>query len=375
MSKLFESTSIKGMTLKNRFVRSATYEGMADTKDGSCTPRLIDLMADLAKGEVGLIMTGHAYVNRQGQARPGQTGVYADALLPGLTRMAEAVHAAGGATAVQLAHAGCHSFAVPPGEQAVGPSAMEVPNGASCRGLTKEEIAKTVEDFGKAAVRAKKAGYDGVQIHSAHGYFLSEFLSPFYNKRTDEYGGALENRARIVLEVFRAVRSAVGDDFPVMIKMNSDDYLENGFTRTEMVQVSAMLEREGIDAIEMSGGTHLTPQELSFSRVTGAVPEEKELYFLEAAKLYKEKVDVPLMLVGGIRSLSVAEKVVSDGLTEYVSLCRPLIREPDLIRRWRSGDTAKATCLSCNQCFEPARSAEGMYCVAEERQRRRNEDN
>jgi 2,4-dienoyl-CoA reductase-like NADH-dependent reductase (Old Yellow Enzyme family) len=158
--------------------------------------------------------------------------------------------------------------------------------------------------------------------------------------------------------------------------MNSEDFLEGGYTPTEMVQVSAMLEAEGIDAIEMSGGTHLTPQKYSFSRVTGAAPEgEDEIpYFAVAAKLYRKKVSVPLMLVGGIRSLAVAEQIVNDGLADYVSLCRPLIREPHLIRRWRSGDTAKATCISCNGCFEPARAAEGLYCVVDERLRRKQSD-
>lgn len=373
MSSLFENTSIAGMTLRNRFVRSATYEGMADVKDGSCTPRLTELMADLARGEVGLIVTGHAYVNRKGQARPGQMGSYSDQLLPGLARMAETVHAAGGTIVMQIAHAGCHSFAVPPGEEALGPSSRDMGH-VMARAATKEEISKTVADFANAASRAKQAGFDGVQIHSAHGYFLSQFLSPFYNKRTDEYGGSLGNRARILLEVFRAVRSAVGQEYPVLIKINSDDYLEGGFTRAEMVQVAAMLEKEGIDAIEMSGGTHLSPEEHSFSRITGRkVPEEKEAYFAEAAKLYKEKVKVPLMLVGGIRSLSVAEKVVKDGLADYVSLCRPLVREPDLVRRWRSGDTRKATCISCNQCFKPARAAEGIYCVPKEKLARKRE--
>ena len=373
MPGLFDATSIKNLRLANRFVRSATYEGMADTKDGSCSPRLIELMADLARGEVGLIISGHAYVNRAGQARPGQMGAYSDDLMPGLARMAEAVHASSGKIAMQIAHAGCHSFAVPPGERALGPSEKEIPNIGTCRAMTAEEISKTVEDFGKAAARAKRAGFDAVQIHSAHGYFLSEFLSPFYNKRTDRYGGVLENRARIVLEVFRAVRSAVGKDFPVLIKINSDDYVEDGFNRTEMVQVAAMLEKEGIDAIEMSGGTHLTAEEYSFSRVTPKAPEEKEAYFAEAAKLYKEKVRVPLMLVGGIRSLSVAEKIVKDGLADYVSLCRPLVREPHLVRRWRSGDTRKATCVSCNQCFKPARTAEGIYCLVEEKLTKKQE--
>jgi len=371
MPKLFESTSINSVTLKNRFVRSATFEGMAGVDDGACTPRLINLTAELAKGDVGLIITGYAYVSRQGKARGGQLGVHGDDPIPGLVQMTEAVHKEGGKIVMQIAHAGCNSFATPPGEKALGPSAMEMPQGCSCREMTEKEISEAIEDFKRAAVRAEKSDFDGVQLHAAHGYLLSQFLSSFYNKRTDEYGGSIENRARIVIDVLRGVRSAVDKDFPVLIKLNSDDFLDGGFTRTEMVQVAAMLQKEGIDAIEISGGTHLSPKEYSFSRATGIVSEDEEVYYLDAAKLYKQRIKVPLMLVGGIRSYTVAEQLVNEGLADYVSLCRPLIREPHLIHRWQSGDTSRATCISCNQCFGPARSGEGVHCVAEETLRRK----
>jgi len=370
MLKLFESTAINSMRLKNRFVRSATFEGMADT-DGACTPQLTNLMAELARGEVAVIITGHAYISQQGKVRHGQLGVYADELIPGLAQMTDAVHKEGGKILMQIAHAGCNSSVIPAGEKALGPSAMEMPQGCSCREMTKAEISETIEDFMQAAVRAKKSGFDGVQLHGAHGYFISQFLSPFYNKRADEYGGSLENRARVALAVLRGIRSAVGDKFPVLIKINSDDFLEGGFTKNEMVQVAAMLEKEGIDAIEVSGGTHLSPDEYSFSRKTGVVSEDKELYFREAARLYKDKINVPLVLVGGIRSYSVAAQVVNEELADYISLCRPLIREPHLIRRWQSGDTSRAACISCNECFKPVRAAEEVYCVAEAKLRRK----
>jgi 2,4-dienoyl-CoA reductase-like NADH-dependent reductase (Old Yellow Enzyme family) len=240
--------------------------------------------------------------------------------------------------------------------------------------MTKAEIIGTIDDFARAALRAKRCGFDGVQLHAAHGYLLSQFLSRFYNKRTDEYGGGLENRMRVVLDTLGAVKAAVGEDFPVLIKINSDDFLKDGFNRREMVQVAAMLKKEGIHAIEISGGTHLSPDEYSFSRKTGIVPEDKELYFDEAASLYKERIKAPLMLVGGIRSYNVAERVVNEGLADYVSLCRPLIREPHLVRRWRSGDTRKAACISCNECFKPARAAEGVHCVAEAKRQRKSQN-
>jgi 2,4-dienoyl-CoA reductase-like NADH-dependent reductase (Old Yellow Enzyme family) len=170
------------------------------------------------------------------------------------------------------------------------------------------------------------------------------------------------------------IRSAVGNDYPVLIKINSDDYLDGGLNNEDMVGLAGMLEAEGIDAIEISGGTHLSPEEYLFSRKTGIVSEEKELYFGRAARLYREKIKVPLMLVGGIRSYSVAERVIDEGLADYVSICRPLIREPDLIRRWQAGDTRRAACISCNECFTPVRSAEAVYCVAEAKLKRKQVD-
>ena len=370
MSTLFENTTINNMPLKNRFIRSATFEAMADY-DGACQPELTDLFVELVKGDVGLIMTGFAYVNRIGQSRPVQTGIHSDDLIPSLTELTSAVHKEGGKIVMQIMHAGCNSFTVPEGEKALGASPIKMPHGVEGRAMTKAEISETIEDFVNAAVRTKKSGFDGVQLHAAHGYLLSQFLSPFYNKRTDDYGGRLENRARLVLEILKGIRSAVGSGYPVMIKINSEDFLEVGFTRSEMIQVALMLEAEGIDAIEVSGGTHLSPAEYSFSRKTGIVPEEQELYFAEAARLCKEKLKVPLMLVGGIRSYGVAKRVIDENLADYVSLCRPLIREPHLIRRWQAGDTQKAACISCNECFTPVRSDKGIYCVAEAKLRRK----
>jgi len=368
MSKLFDSTVLGGMNLKNRFVRSATFEAMADA-NGACTARLVDLTMDLAKGGVGLIVTGYAYVSDIGKSRAAQSGIHTDALLDGLIELTESVHLQGGKIAMQIAHAGCNSFVDHDGGGPLGPSETKMPQGCLCRGMTKSEIRETIDDFAAAAVRVKKAGFDGIQLHGAHGYLISQFLSPFYNKRTDEYGGSLENRARFVREVLVGTKAAVGSNYPVLIKINSDDFLEGGFTPDEMIHVSAILGKEGIDGIEISGGTHLSPEAYSFSRKTGIVPEEKELYFEDAARLFKNAIGVPLILVGGIRSFDVAERVVEDGLTDYVSLCRPLIREPGLIRRWKNGDTRRATCISCNECFKPIRSGKPLYCVAEKKLR------
>jgi 2,4-dienoyl-CoA reductase-like NADH-dependent reductase (Old Yellow Enzyme family) len=364
MAKLFERTHIKSMTLANRFVRSATWEGMADD-DGICTPKLNKLMKRLAEGGVGLIITGLAFVTREGRAAPWQMGADGDDYLSGLKEMTDAVHRTNGKIALQIAHGGCYSQTQLTGREALAPSTHEAGAIPACREMTVAEIARVVAAFGKSADLAKKAGFDGVQIHAAHGYLLSQFLSPFFNKRSDDYGGSIENRARIVLETLQSVRKAVGDEYPVLIKINSEDFVDGGLSVDEMLYVAAQLERGGIDAIEMSGGTVYVSGAFSAIRTGAFNTPEKEVFYREAAMRYKEKIGVPLMLVGGIRSFEVAEKLVSDGATDYISLSRPLIREPGLVNRWKSGNLGKATCISDNACFGPTLKGEGLYCIRE----------
>ncbi len=367
MSILFENTLINSLTLKNRFVRSATWEGMA-LKDGSCTPKLTELMAKLARGGVGLIITGHAHIDPAGQASPLQTGIFDNSHIPGLKEVTDAVHKEGGKIVIQIAHAGCQAISKLTEVEPAGPSVVEVEGKPVCREMTVQEIKDIVTKFAEAADRAKKAGFDGIQIHGAHSYLLNQFLSPFYNKRTDEYGGSLENRARFAIESYRAIRNTVGSEFPVMIKLNSEDFLEGGFTKEEMLEVAEMLQQEGIDAIELSGGSIQSDKNHMPVRPGKLDSEDKEAYYRNAAKQYKEKISVPLILVGGIRSFTVAEQLINKGLTDYISLSRPFIREPDLINRWQSGDHSKSECRSDNACFRPGLKGEGIYCVVREKE-------
>ena len=366
MPTLFETTTIKSMSLANRFVRSATWEAMAN-EDGSCTRKLTDLMVRFAKGGVGLIITGHTFVSREGQALYRQLGIYSDELVQGLAAMADAVHNAGGKIAVQLAHAGCHALPDLTGQMPLGPSSIKSEGMPDCLEMTGDDFRMVAEAFGKAAARVQEAGFDGVQIHAAHGYLLSEFLSPFYNKRNDQYGGSLENRARLLLEVVHNIRDKVEDRFPVMVKMNSQDFVTGGLTVEEMLEVASMLASAGIDAIELSGGTRYSGDYVPV-RPGKLDTENKEVFYLEAAKKFKERLRVPLMLVGGIRSYAVAERIIREGIADYISLSRPLIREPDLVNRWKSGDTGKARCLSDNLCYDQAKkTGEELYCVVEKR--------
>jgi 2,4-dienoyl-CoA reductase-like NADH-dependent reductase (Old Yellow Enzyme family) len=371
MSKLFETTEINGMKLSNRFVRSATWEGMA-ADDGACTPRLNDLMAALARGGVGLIISSHAYVSPEGQAGPWQLGVYKDELIPGLESMTSTVHANGGKIVMQLAHAGFFAAAKLTGQTPLAPSNVEGFSKSPRHEMTIEDIQKVVKAYSAAAARAKAAGFDGIQIHSAHGYLLSQFLSPAFNQRRDEYGGDIHKRARALVEVLQAIRRSVGRDYPVLVKMNCQDFIENGLQPEDSLQAAAMLVENEIDAIELSGGV-LIGGKLSPSRM-GIKSEEKEAYFQNDAKVFKQRFKIPLILVGGNRSFQVAERLVNEGITDYISLSRPLIREPDLINRWKAGDLTKSACVSDNQCFGPATKGQGIYCLTEERKRMKNEE-
>jgi 2,4-dienoyl-CoA reductase-like NADH-dependent reductase (Old Yellow Enzyme family) len=363
MSILFEPATLAGMTLKNRFVRSATWEGLAH-EDSSCSTRLVNVIRNLAKGEVGLIISSHAYVAREGQASPWQLSVDDDRFVPGLRRMADAAHEHGSKILLQLAHAGIQAAESLTGQDALGPSPVANKHGVRGREMTIGQISQTVRAFGRAAERANEAGFDGVQIHAAHGYLLSQFLSPHFNKRTDEYGGSTRNRAQIVLQVIEEVTYRLGDTFPVLIKINSDDFLEDGMKVDEMLRVAKLLEWGAVDGVELSGGTPDPASTFSPIRKASPASEDDEVYYRDAARRYKERLRVPLILVGGIRSYEVAEQLVEQGVADFISLSRPLIREPDLIARWKSGETRKSECESCVQCLQHIHQGGGIRCVA-----------
>ncbi len=360
MSILFERSAINGMQLENRFIRSATWEGMASA-NGECTPELTNLMANLAAGGVGLIITGHAYVRPDGQAGIGQLGIHTDALVDGLRKMNRAVHMRGGRIAVQITHGGLFANKTLTGQELLAPSRMEGPDKSRATEMTANDIEDIVKAFGKAAYRAKAANFDALQIHAAHGYLLSQFLSPFFNKRRDGYGGTVENRARILLEVVRESRAKVGSHFPILVKMNSRDLLEDGLTLEDSLRTGYLLQEEGVDAIEVSGGT-VVGGRFSHCR-EGIISENEEAYFRNEAQVFKKHFKVPLILVGGVRTFHLAERLVLEEYTDYVSMSRPFIREPDLVKRWAQGDMTKAYCVSDSLCRQAALAGKGIRCV------------
>jgi 2,4-dienoyl-CoA reductase-like NADH-dependent reductase (Old Yellow Enzyme family) len=371
MSLLFEPAAIGSMTLRNRFVRSATWEAMA-APGGAVTPRLVDTVAALARGGVGLIISSHAYVSPEGQAGPGQVGAYTDELLPGLTQMAAAARDHGARILLQLAHAGYFAAHALTGMPPCAVSAAVQLDDTPRRELATADIQAVAKAFAAAAARARAAGFDGVQLHSAHGYLLNQFLSPLFNRRGDEYGGGLQNRARVHLETLRAVRAAVGEDYPVLVKLNGRDFIAGGLEPEDAVAAAALMEAAGLDAVELSSG--MTRFARFGSARQGITSRKTEAYNQQEAALFKQRLKIPLILVGGIRSLPVAERLVGEGVCDFISMSRPFIREPDLVNRWRSGDRRKAACTSDNLCYGPARSGEGLYCVTAAKRRLRRSD-
>jgi len=358
---LFDSVRIGNVPLKNRLVRSATWEGMCDA-EGKVTPQLIDCYRQLARGGIGLIISGYTYVRADGKQLPGKMGICSDAHLEGLGRLTAAVHQEGGVVFCQLVHAGGQTSGKVIGSQPLAPSVTDFAGYQDePREMTTEDIEEVVAAFGTAAARAKRAGFDGVQLHGAHGYLINQFLSPLCNRRTDAYGGSPENRLRFLVEAYDAARSAVGDDYPVTIKLTLSDHLVGGLLPQDGVMIARRLEELGIDAIEVSSGTAASG---AMSPVRQKIDsEEKEAYNAELAHMVKTATKVPVMVVGGLRSFAVMQKLLWQGSADLFSLSRPLIREPALPGIWQRDDGYTASCISCNGCFRPALKGEGIRCV------------
>lgn len=373
--RVFEQGQIGSLTVKNRFVHSPTYECLADD-DGYCTPELVAFNRKLAEGGVGINTVSFAFVHASGRHLRKQIGIHTDGAVPGLAELAKGVQEGGARAFIQIAHAGPHANRLYSGGQSIGPSVMVNKKGGECRAMTTGDIEEAIGWFADAARRAKEAGFDGVCLHASHGYLISSFLSPLYNRREDAYGGSLENRARFFVEVFRAVRREVGAHYPIITKMNSEDRAAGGMSASEMVETALIFQKEGIDAIELSVGVNADAGEADVSSppVDPKTPEE-EGYFKKAAALYKKGVTAPLILVGGFRSLEGCERTLEAKEADFIALSRPLVREPDLIKRWERGDTARSTCISCNLCRKDLFSgvADSLECGIDRRRRKKEE--
>ncbi len=361
-SVLFTPIAIGEVTIPNRFVRSATHDFMA-AKDGSVTDRQVVLYRKLAQGEIGLIISGHAFIHPAGKASLFQTSVHEDSKIEGLSRITHAVHEYPSKIFLQISHAGRQTKEKLCGCTPMAPSAVWEPVfKVMPKKMNRKDIEEVKDLFIQSGGRAQRAGFDGIQLHVAHGYLLSSFISPHTNRRTDDYGGSVANRARIVMEIVRGIKTLTGKYFPVIVKLNATDSLPGGLTTEESVQTGKILEKEGVDGIEVSGGM---AEQGEGSIWKGLRATEEEGYFVDSAAKLKENVSVPVLGLGGIRTLAEMEKIILEKRADLISMSRPFIRQPFLVREFRLGRFQKSECFSCNRCLNPR----GISCAELKTQR------
>lgn len=360
---LFDTCHIGGINAACPIVRSATFEGMAD-ENGRPAERLAKTYETLADGGAGIIITGMMAVSPLEPYQHRQVRIDTDTCIAPLARMVQRVHSHGGKIIAQLVVMGS-SIMLPEGKNRiiVSPSGVTEELGKiiqESQALTKEQISSLVDSAASAARRAREAGFDGVQFHGAHGYLASKFLSPYFNHRTDEYGGILANRARFLLECIHLIRKTVGPDYPVWVKINCADFMKEGsMTFADSLQVMQWLSEEKVSAIEVSGGNMSS---LPRQGPIRAIRRTKEpMYFAkyaaQAASLLKGKTDVGV--VGGFRNIQDIEQCLDTTDLAFISMCRPFLRQPDLPLLWKTGSTDPALCISCSRCF----GAQDVDCI------------
>lgn len=342
MKKIFEPVELKNLMTRNRLVRSATWEGIANP-DGSIPGEAYEIYAELAAGGVGAIITGFTSVALHDFYFDGMMRLCDDALIPQYRKLTDIIHDEGCPAIAQLA-LGAYYREINGRYVQVEPDEM-----------TPDEIRLVIHQFIDSAVRAEKAGFDGVQIHAAHFFFLSRFISPAVNHREDGYGGSTANRARILLEILAGIH-AFAPGLHVTVKINSNDFTYGGLDEDESLEICRMLALGGIDSIEVSGNGTSVP---------GIKAHVNEAYFVPFAARLAEEVDVPVIVVGGFRSLDTMEAVLNQTKIEMISLSRPLLREPDLPNRMQSDPSVVSKCISCNRCY----SSPSHKCVFRGRDR------
>ena len=338
-------------------MRSATWDGLPDSS-GAVTDDSVALYRELGRGGVGLIIGGHAFISAIGRTDPNQYGIHTDDMVPGLSRMTQEAHQGGAKIALQINHTGGYTDYLADSIVRLAVSSTErisTPH----KEMTGEEIEAIVSEFASAAVRVREAGFDAIQLHGCHCYLMSQFLSPQYNLRTDRWGGSAENRRRFHLQVIRKVRQAVGADFPILIKLGVQDDTKGSLSLAEGLVTAQQMEKEGIDAIEVSTG--MSAEDTFVRPARKGAPEEA--YFRELAAAVKRAVSVPVMAVGGIRSLEMARSIVNSGDADLISMCRPFIHEPGFVARWQREEGEPVNnCISCKRCLRYAEKGKPLQC-------------
>jgi 2,4-dienoyl-CoA reductase-like NADH-dependent reductase (Old Yellow Enzyme family) len=377
----FSPVQLGPVTLRNRIIKAATFEGM--TRKHVVSDRLIDYHRAVASGGVGMTTLAYCAVSEDGQGAPGEILVR-DEAVPGLAQFAEAMHEAGAGASMQLGHAG--PVAAGTGHQGLAPSRVFAPQALKfTRAATDDDLARITADFASAARRAVSAGFDAVELHFGHGYLVSSFLSPRLNRRTDSWGGSVENRARLARQIATSVREATGDRVAVLAKLNMADGVPGGLWLDDSIEVARMLESDGaLDAIVLTGGSsfenpmYLFRGEAPITEMAETFPPKlrlgfklvakrflvtypfEEAYFLPYARQFRAALDMPLILLGGINKLDTVRAALTEGF-EFVQMGRALLREPDLIARWQKADDHESLCIHCNKCMPTI--YRGTHCV------------
>ncbi len=346
---LLAPITINGMTIKNRAVMPPMGTGYGSA-DGTVSDRLLVYLARRAQGGTGLIITEVCAVDTRGKGFPNEIGAWKDELIPSLARIPEALHRYGAKAALQLHHAGRETFAAAALGMPEAPSA--IPSailGQPCEAMSLERIASVIDAFAAAAVRARAAGFDAVELHGAHGYLLNQFLSPFSNQRDDCYGGSEENRMRFVLEVVAAVRRTVGPDFPVWIRVSADELIKGGYDLAFMQRLAPRLVAAGVDAIHCSVGVYSTPGNLAIAGM-----DTEPGFNLLRARALKSVVDVPVIGVGRVNDPRLADEAIGRGDADMISFGRQHLADPDFINKAAAGSYDDIRwCVACNQgCIE-----------------------
>ena len=359
MSKnIFTPIQIKSMTCPNRILRSATWEALSD-REGIMSEKQFEVYRELAQNNVGLICTGYARISEDEYPNAGMMGIYDDRFIPQYQKLTDMVHKYSSAIMMQIAYGGTKTTYETDNRVIFAPSDIpEKSTGLAGTPMTVSDIKEMVNKYASAAERVKKSGFDAVEIHGGHSYLLNQFLSPYYNNRTDEYGGSLENRYRILDEIIKAIREKVGEDYPVLIKITCSDFFENGLSFEESLAICKMLEQSGIDAIEVSGNIHGKAQKMAGQEFDGH-KILKGGYFYEYAKEIADAVSIPVYVTGGFSDSALMEKYMEESVVAGFGMSRAFLCEPDLVSRWIAGNAAPAKCLHCSKCRTP----EGNYCT------------
>lgn len=322
--ELFHEIQLGNLKVKNHFIRSATYEGKAK-EDGSPTENIYNLYEKLAQGEVGTIITSYSYVSDYERPMKYQLGIYKDELIEKYRPIVNMVHQYGSRIIMQIVHGSSSQQADFGTAKVLGPSAVANLNtGIVPKEMTIEDIQNVIQLFIDAGKRVKAAGFDGVQIHCAHGYLLSQFISPIYNKRKDLYGGNVENRLRIVVEIYQGLRKELGKDYPIWIKINSSDEMENGLTEDDFIEMGKILSSQGIDAIEISG-----------EKWQSHTSKERAYYKDAAIRLSKE-IQTPIILTGGLREMKDILPIYENSHVEFFGFARPFMEKAEFIQILKS---------------------------------------